>query len=501
MGSVTMVSSLFFTIDFKRLNSNLGFPLALLTASLAGCAAPCPEENCVGGEVPAAPLVSLPTFVETPESEPADAGSEPADAGSEPADAGSEPVDAGSEPVDAPPFFPGLLEGARPAAAALQPLPGGGIGGPVLTSNNPEVVTGPGLLLGNARPTLTRGGDAFPLSGRFGVYLHHLVDSGDDRSSGGAPLYVTVLLSNPSATTEVTVTHSGSGYAQGEIVADDSGSELVTMALGDSPDFRVSADHLTGGGHDLMRSTYRTGTETLAPHQPAIVWQREVGDFKEVDARFTFDTSGPVFVYVVATASADINDCVRMTSGDQRQDAPGDYRISGTPPPPFGREAGIYAYDRWEGVVQVPLPAGVAHTAFMVNTATGSTHEGLGLSQVQAFPALMHLSGSAAEAVGMYGNIYDLVIRLTHDGLSDTPRRARVSFTSLTSAPLSRYWDGLGRVDGSPVLIQHTPASPTTVFANVELAPGETRDIHFEAMVPGLTSISQALVVETGVDE
>ena len=44
---------------------------------------------------------------------------------------------------------------------------------------------------------------------------------------------------------------------------------------------------------------------------------------------------------------------------------------SGKPPPPFGREAGVYAHDLWQGTLDVEVPPDARHVGFMVNTATG----------------------------------------------------------------------------------------------------------------------------------
>jgi hypothetical protein len=142
--------------------------------------------------------------------------------------------------------------------------------------------------------------------------------------------------------------------------------------------------------------------------------------------------------------------------------------------------------------VEVAVPGGTRHTGFWVNTATG-----LGRSQVQAAPAVMHYADSARESVGMYGSTYELGVKLRHDGGDAASRRVRVLFSSHGSGSPSRFWDGLGLVDGRPTPIQHTPARRSTQLAEVTLKPGESRMVHFTAMVPGLTSIPQSLLIES----
>jgi len=360
-------------------------------------------------------------------------------------------------------WSPGTLSGT-PARAELLPLPGGGVGGPVLTSNNPEVFTGAGLLYGNARPSPTRGGMPFELSGDFGVYLHHLNQS-------GARAHVWLLVTNPGAS-DVVVSAEGSGYDQ---------TETGGLGLGMSPDYRVSAEWIRETPDTIVAPT------RLAPARPLVIYREDVNDRAEVDGRFAIHASGPVYVYVVATLLDDVNEAVRLS----RSDAPGDYRASGRPPPPYGREAGVYAHDTWAARFDVAVPSAPARVGFMVNTATGA-----GFSQVQAFPALAHYDESAAEAVGMYGNVYDLDVGLSHGGGTGA-RRVRVSFHSLSSGVASRYWDGLAIVNGREVVIRHVPGSVTTTLAEVDLAEGETTRVRFRAMVPGLASIPQALTIES----
>jgi hypothetical protein len=73
-----------------------------------------------------------------------------------------------------------------------------------------------------------------------------------------------------------------------------------------------------------------------------------------------------------------------------------------------------------------------------------------------------------------------------------------VLFGSLTTVTLSRYWDGYGLVDGQLTVLRHVPGSPVSTLAEVELTRASpTRVVRFQAMVPGLTSIPQAIWLES----
>jgi hypothetical protein len=304
-----------------------------------------------------------------------------------------------------------------------------------------------------------------PLSGDFGVYLHHINQAGKTK-------WVSLLVTNPNAA-PVDVSLRGSGYSQ-----DETGS----LALGASPDYRVSRDWILG-------TPATVSAVTIASGKGAVLWARSLSNNREVDGRFAVRASGPVHVYVVAA-----DDGTAQKALDVSQpvvDAPGDYRVSGNPPPPFGREAGIYAHDTWRAVFDVEVPAGEKHVAFMVNTATGG-----GLSQVQAFPALSRYTQSAAEAVGMYGNVYDVDLGLRSDA-PGASRRVKVAFHSLATGTASRWWDGVATVDGVARDVRHVPGDETTVLFDGPVAAGETHRVRFRAMVPGLASIPQALSVET----
>jgi hypothetical protein len=100
--------------------------------------------------------------------------------------------------------------------------------------------------------------------------------------------------------------------------------------------------------------------------------------------------------------------------------------------------------------------------------------------------------------VGLYGDVYDLRLRLSHDGADARPRRVRVSLATAATRFGSRAWDGLWLVGGREVQAQLTAATrQAAALAELALAPGETRLLSLRAMVPGLASIPEALVLES----
>jgi hypothetical protein len=319
------------------------------------------------------------------------------------------------------------------------------------------------------------------------VYLHHVNQQIDAGTDSGI-VFVSVLLENPAtAPNAVTVSGFGSGYTQ---------TETGGLQLKMSPDYRVSEDWITNAPNTRLAATI------LAPGEGVILFQRTLARSREIDGRFEVIASGPVTIQVVASATGVLSD-VRTTAA---QDAPGDIRVSNPDAGLFGRTAGTYAHDTWQGTIDIAVPEAPRSIGFVVNTATGS-----GFRQVQAFPALTHFTESARESVGMYGNVYDLTLRLRHDGAGASARRVRVSFASLSTGTPSRWWDGAGIFNGMLEWILNKRATragepwlPTEeirvdVLGEVLVEPGITRNVDFRAMVPGLTSIPQALFLETVV--
>jgi Protein of unknown function (DUF3370) len=353
-----------------------------------------------------------------------------------------------------------------PTMSSLLALPGGGIGAPVVTSNNPEVFTGPGLLLDTSSAAEARGGRAYPLRGGFGVYLHHI-------NQTGADAWVSLVVANR-GTVASTVRVNGTAWTQ---------TETGGLALGASPDFKVS------DGWIRKQPNIDVAPFTLAPGAIRVVYQRVLGQNREIDGRFGVSASADVTIAVVASTESTL----AASSSLLKTFAEGDIRVPGIPAPPFGREAGVYAFDTWASTINVNVPPAGAWLGYALNTAQGVTSS----PDAQAFPALMRLGDSSPQAVGMYGNVYDITLKFAHDGKSTAVQRAHVYQASLGAGTPSRFWDGIGLLDGAPFTLRQTPADRTQLLFDVEVAPGATATRRFTAMVPGLASVPQALLFES----
>jgi hypothetical protein len=357
-------------------------------------------------------------------------------------------ADAGPARTD---WTPGNLE-SLPAFPTLRPLPGGAAGGPVFTSNNPEAFTSTGFLYQVARAHDVRGGESYPLSGDFGVYLHHVNETGGTK-------YLQLLVTNPNSSA-ITVSGEGSAWTSREI----------PLAQLGGPDYAVAEAFLTGTPRHTISTT------TVASFKATTVWITSLHHNGYVDGRFQLNTSADAYVYLMVTDTDDVNEAVGLT----QVAAAGDIRTPGDPPPPYGREAGVYASDRWAGAWTVDIPAAGHWVGYALNTATGTGH-----TQVQAFPKLTAFADSAKEAVGMYGNIYDLYITLAP--ALDSAAAVDVVLASHGGGDPNFWWNGPIEVDGALQPVWLAPESPMQTLKTVNL--GALATVHLRQFVQGLSSI------------
>ncbi len=226
----------------------------------------------------------------------------------------------------------------------------------------------------------------------------------------------------------------------------------------------------------------------LPSERPVILWQKQVPNGNNVEGRFQVTSSGQTYVYVVASTNPNVD----AVYGLSQRNAPGDIHSPTTSP--LGRTAGIYAHNTWKGELHLLVPRGRAFHGFQFNTANKQMPPA---KAVQAFPALTFFKDSSDQTAGTYGIFYDLSIQLRHDGKDDQPRRVQPSLASYGGGDPSRFWDGSGIINQAWVIIRNTLSNRRTILTTLTLNPGQTLAADFKFMVPGLTCIPQALLVES----
>jgi Protein of unknown function (DUF3370) len=88
----------------------------------------------------------------------------------------------------------------------IRPLPGGLDSVPVFSSNSPEAIRQPGILLSTFPPQGKVDPDAhlgFPLQGRFDVFAHHIAKT--NKPDTTPTLYNGILIYNPSSTKVISI--------------------------------------------------------------------------------------------------------------------------------------------------------------------------------------------------------------------------------------------------------------------------------------------------------
>ena len=376
-------------------------------------------------------------------------------------------------PASSTDWTQGNPENPLPDLSTLLELPGSAVGPPIVSSNNPEVFTGDGVLYGTGGHSPKRSQQSpYALNGEFGVYLHHINQTGSMR-------YITVMVTNPDDSRSVGITANGTGHTQDELGID----------VGSSDSYTVSEEWIS--------STYPIRVnDSVAPKHPLLIWSTDVGAGAEVDARIGVKANGPVYVYVVVTSDPqwdDLSEAVDYSSGNVT-DAPGPL----DPPSytAYGRMAGVYANDTFKGQINLKVPAKGYYMGYQLNTAT--YYPGVDTSQAGKFPGIgvSVYTDSAGESVGMFGRVYDLTFNLAHDGSDSSERTAGVWVAGYSPNPnATRWWDGLALVNNEKLQLLVKPDQPVVEMARVVIPPGGTKTVSLKAMVPGLTSMPEAIFV------
>ncbi|MEB3198617.1 MAG: DUF3370 family protein [Candidatus Sericytochromatia bacterium] len=423
----------------------------------------------------------------------------------------------GPQPSQRPQAAPGPEASSQPARAgdSLQlttglngvlPLPGGLDQVPVLNSNHPEIIVGPGI----AVSTLPGGGPHldYAFRGPFEVFTHH-----QNRSTQN--LFQALVLHNP-------------------------GKEPVTVKVGPSAasftDAAPYRDHgpapvpdpwgwRSSGPGDVTASKFLRGerailpeTITLKPGETRVVHTQIIPPKNEATGQFRFSADGPVHGAVVIEDKVPTNANVkaRLEAGKLLQRNPDD-KIPTPPGAPgqliFGRVAGVQTGAAWRATATNDE----AGKAFRVTEEAqsrsylivGKRSNTLGTGQDHAAPLARRYDDTAYAAHGNYGVTYEVDLPLRNDAKTD--REIRLHFDSPgTPLPLSRVFrgpiavdvtDAQGRTKTHIVHVSQKAGEMGEVpLFSLKLKPGEARAVKVRLVYPANSTPPHALRIETGTE-
>lgn len=334
-------------------------------------------------------------------------------------------------------------------------------GAPIYASNNPEIFTGNGWLMQNARTDATRGGRRFPLKGPHILYLFHINKSGSTR-------FLHVLASNPRPNT-ISVAYKGSCY-------NNVGKPLTGAATG--PSYAVAKDWL----NNTLPINGNTGS--FPQFNVRELFKIQMNDLNLVDGRFEVNASDSAIYYVVATSTGNLTDAINASQGNF---AAGTYFPETAND--FGREAGVYATNEVTATNNITLPAAASYIGFSLNTSNKFFPV-----ENQNSPALMTLAQAASQTYGNYGHYYKVTCNITNSGT--TPRNVKMYFASnVTGTGSSATWNGPVRNNGTVFDVYTTLSNPRQQLASWTVNPGTF--VHtLEFYVPGLITTNQQIIYQ-----
>ncbi|MEB3318568.1 MAG: DUF3370 family protein [Cyanobacteriota bacterium] len=393
-----------------------------------------------------------------------------------------------------------LMEGQR-----ATPLRGRFNTVPVLHSNQPEEVEGPGVLISTV-PGVAIAAETgevlqmpgYTFNGDFGLHLHHKYfppyRASLTRSQRRGELTLATILVNPS-TQPVRVEFSA-GAVRNSFEAPYLAQHLLGVKpLGPRPwntgPGDATAVQLLRGRLDPKLS----GTITIPPHDRVVLFRTALPALGIANALLKGRSDGPLQITVVAAKDPQGDDDIFAVM-DRRQLAPGRVylrRISeiqaGTI---FSRVGGVALGDHYQASLQHDLSRqGPLHVPL---TSTTRSHFGTG--EVQVNPLATRVVDSSLDNVGTYGVRFDVDLNLRGQGPYDlvmshpSPMGGR-QFTAFRGSLEIRTPEGLqslhvGLRSGQSLSLtqlnlqpgQHTPVRISLVY------PADSTPGHLLSVVP-----------------
>jgi len=346
-------------------------------------------------------------------------------------------------PLAAPPVLsqtpsPGQPQPQQAPAPILRrqtvaPLPGGLDPVLLVNDNNPELISGPGILL-STFPAAGRGVPAahldVPLTGRFDLFSHHVFAGKPERLD--STLWLAVV-AQPRGSTPVTLRLlAGSTALSQSLDPAMAGAPFLPlpalMSQGSTPVWAGPGSRVATELLARQRSPELPSSWTLAPGAPStlLVLPLPVRGLDPLlngrNLQLRLESSGPISVATLAafgpnTSPPPAGTWAELLNGGlspkEHQPTPRGARGKLI----YSRVSGVQIGSVWRGTITSPGQSWLSATEAPISWPIASLEQGsLGTGQVQTAELKAFYPGTAWAAHGNYGVEYDLTLPLRNTG-------------------------------------------------------------------------------------
>ncbi len=337
----------------------------------------------------------------------------------------------------------------------------------IYVSNNPEIFRGEGWLMNNAgRSCAGRNSSAYPISGTFNLYLFHI-------NKTGRKAYLHVLVTNPNASSNISVQSKGSIHTN---------TTYPLNGAGTGPSYKVSENWLSDGPFNKS-----VPSASIAPYKAREIARIPMNSSNMIDGLLEINTSGNAYVYVVVTYDGSTSRAINLS---QTSCAPGDYKTESANT--YGREAGIYNASKIYGRIDATIPTYAAYAGFCLNT-TAKFNSNLAEQTASAYSVL---EGSSSRTYGNYGHLIEYGINLKNE--SSTGRYVKISVASNSYDPNNTNATYNGPMDfvGNRKTVYLKLNAPKQDLGTVYVPANTTKGFPLKLYVPGLITANSQIILQ-----
>ena len=337
-------------------------------------------------------------------------------------------------------------------------------GVPIVESNSPEIVKGPGFIFRHDRNDSTRGGEDHPLKGCNKFYFFHINQS-------KSTLYFHILLKKADAG-QSQVRVKGSVYNNKDRpLGKDSGQGYSTA-------------------YDTLAGEPKTDTTFTINENYTSVLSKDLPNNAMIDGLFEICSESPFYLSLVTSTTTDEKETL-----SNYLDKPAEGIIKPINANTYGRVAGIFDQSEIHGNIKIVSSNFEDESKWHINTVTkfGSDKH----LQDQTFKCASHFSDSSCVSNGNYGRKYKIDVELKND--TNICKKYRLyfasNFTSTKDEP-SFTWNCPTKINNTITPTYTTPTQPEQLLKEFTVDGKETSKVNLEFIPCGLITAKQHLRVE-----